>query len=111
MTQPINIAVLGATGAVGEAIFKILQERQFPVGEIFALASAESAGERISFKKKRITVQNAEDFDLGNYMGDEYKGHPCYGLVGIDPRGHASSDVGRENTERLITFLEEWLAG
>jgi len=64
MTQPINIAVLGATGAVGEAIFKILQERQFPVGEIYALASAESAGERIDFNKKSIIVQDAENFDF-----------------------------------------------
>jgi len=44
-----------------------------------------------------------------NYMGDEYRGHPCYGLVGIDPRAHASAAVGRENTEHLLAFLEKWL--
>jgi len=46
-----------------------------------------------------------------NWMGDEYKGHPCYGLVGIDPRGRASAEVGRVNTDALIDFLAEWLAG
>jgi len=44
-----------------------------------------------------------------NYMGDEYEGHPCYGLVGIDPRAHASAAVGRENTENLLAFFEKWL--
>jgi creatinine amidohydrolase len=45
-----------------------------------------------------------------NWMGEEHKRHPCYGLVGIDPRGHASVEVGRQNTEGLIRFLEQWLA-
>ena len=44
-----------------------------------------------------------------NYMGDDYKGHPCYGLVGIDPREHANSEVGRQNTASLIRFLDQWL--
>ncbi len=44
-----------------------------------------------------------------NWMGDEYRDHPCYGLVGIDPRAHASAEVGRENTDRLIEFLTKWL--
>ncbi|NLF40824.1 creatininase family protein [bacterium] len=44
-----------------------------------------------------------------NWMGSEWKGHPCYGLVGADPRGNASAALGRENTERLIAHLEQWL--
>lgn len=64
---------------------------------------------------QRLDVEPRNDIgkpdERVNWMGDEYEGHPCYGLVGIDPRGHASSDVGRQNTERLITFLEKWLAG
>ena len=44
-----------------------------------------------------------------NWMGDGYRGHPCYGLVGIDPRGHASAAVGAESTTLLIDFLVEWL--
>jgi len=44
-----------------------------------------------------------------NWMGEKYRGHPCYGLVGIDPRAHASAEVGVESTHRLIDFLERWL--
>lgn len=45
MSRGWNIAVLGATGAVGGALLGILAERQFPIGEIYALARNESAGE------------------------------------------------------------------
>jgi creatinine amidohydrolase len=44
-----------------------------------------------------------------NWMADEYKDHPCYGIVGIDPRAHASAEVGRENAQRLIEHLAKWL--
>lgn len=45
-----------------------------------------------------------------NWMGAEYAGHPCYGLVGIDPRGYATAAVGQTNTERLLAFLNDWLS-
>ena len=63
MSEGWNIAVLGATGAVGEALIETLAERQFPVGEIYALARNESAGEHLRFGGKTITVQDAADFD------------------------------------------------
>jgi creatinine amidohydrolase len=44
-----------------------------------------------------------------NWMGDAYEAHPCYGLVGIDPRGYASAQVGQDNTERLLAHLAAWL--
>jgi creatinine amidohydrolase len=44
-----------------------------------------------------------------NWMGDAYRGHPCYGLVGLDPRAYASAAVGQENTERLLAYLAAWL--
>ncbi len=47
MSEGWNIAILGATGAVGEALLETLAERQFPVGEIYALARHESAGEHL----------------------------------------------------------------
>ena len=47
--------------------------------------------------------------DRTNWMTDEYVYHPCYGIVGIDPRAYASAEVGRENTERLLEFLAKWL--
>lgn len=63
MSEGWNIAVLGATGAVGEALLDILAERQFPVGEIFALARSESAGESLRFEGKTVKVQDAAEFD------------------------------------------------
>jgi hypothetical protein len=42
-------------------------------------------------------------------MGEAYEGHPCYGLVGIDPRAYASAQVGQDNTESLLAHLAAWL--
>ncbi|QRG80441.1 aspartate-semialdehyde dehydrogenase [Citrobacter sp. R56] len=63
MSEGWNIAILGATGAVGEALLETLAERQFPVGEIYALARNESAGEHLRFNGKSIIVQDVADFD------------------------------------------------
>ncbi|EIV7688228.1 aspartate-semialdehyde dehydrogenase [Salmonella enterica] len=63
MSEGWNIAVLGATGAVGEALLETLAERQFPVGEIYVLARHESAGEHLRFGGKSVIVQDAADFD------------------------------------------------
>jgi aspartate-semialdehyde dehydrogenase len=63
MSEGWNIAVLGATGAVGEALLETLAERQFPVGEIYALARSESAGEYLRFGGKSLIVQDATEFD------------------------------------------------
>jgi aspartate-semialdehyde dehydrogenase len=63
MSEGWNIAVLGATGAVGEALLETLAERQFPVGEIFALARNESAGEHLRFGGKSVIVKDAAEFD------------------------------------------------
>ena len=60
-------------------------------------------------------LQQGPQDDIGgpeeviNWMKDEYKGHPCYGLVGVDPRVYATAEVGRANTEKLLDYLVEWL--
>jgi len=59
-----NIAVVGATGAVGEAMIGILAERKFPVNQLFPLASERSAGSTILFGKKSIMVQDLAEFDF-----------------------------------------------
>jgi aspartate-semialdehyde dehydrogenase len=64
MTQKFNIAVLGATGAVGEAVLEILAQRQFPVGKIYALASGKSAGNIVLFNNRPVTVEEADHFDF-----------------------------------------------
>jgi creatinine amidohydrolase len=57
-----------------------------------------------------ITQPGADTDDaIHNWMGPEFRGHPCYGLVGVDPRGHASAELGELNTTRLIAYLEQWL--
>lgn len=64
MTKRYNVAVVGATGAVGEAMLSILEERNFPVGEVYALASSRSAGKRLSFKDGSLMVQDLAEFDF-----------------------------------------------
>ena len=49
--------------------------------------------------------------EVVNWMTPEYQDHANYGLVGIDPRVHASAEVGREETERLLDFLAAWVGG
>ncbi|MBQ8833324.1 MAG: aspartate-semialdehyde dehydrogenase [Oscillospiraceae bacterium] len=56
-----TVAVLGATGAVGQEMIKILQERDFPVGKLIPLASARSAGKTLKFKGEDVTIQEACD--------------------------------------------------
>jgi len=57
MSRLYNVAVVGASGAVGEEIFRILEEQNFPVGNLLPLASARSAGSKIEFKGKEYTIQ------------------------------------------------------
>lgn len=64
MSKTYDIAVVGATGAVGETMLSILAERNFPVGNIYALASSRSAGNRVSFGDKQLVVQDLEKFDF-----------------------------------------------
>ena len=59
-----NVAIVGATGAVGEVLLELLESRNFPVNNLYLLASERSAGTTLSFKGKRITVQNLAEFDF-----------------------------------------------
>ncbi|HEY6940950.1 aspartate-semialdehyde dehydrogenase [Dokdonella sp.] len=66
MTQSTtyNVAIAGATGAVGETLLSILKERAFPVGELVPLASERSAGAKVSFGHREITVRDLADYDF-----------------------------------------------
>jgi aspartate-semialdehyde dehydrogenase len=64
MSQTVDVAVVGATGAVGEAMVEILEERKFPVGELYLLASERSAGKRIAFRGSQKAVQDVAGFDF-----------------------------------------------
>jgi len=62
--QTYDIAVVGATGAVGEVMLEILAERNFPVGKVYALASERSVGKKVKFGDTMLTIGNLADFDF-----------------------------------------------
>ncbi len=63
MSKTFNVAVVGATGAVGEVMLSILAERKFPVGQIHALASERSAGGTVTFGDQELIVRDLATFD------------------------------------------------
>jgi len=63
MSRQYKVAVVGATGAVGEVMLSILKERNFPVGELVALASERSAGGKVKFGNQDVVVQDLATFD------------------------------------------------
>lgn len=64
MSQSFDIAVVGATGTVGETIVQILEERNFPVADLHLLASSESAGSSVPFRGKNVRVREVDVFDF-----------------------------------------------
>ncbi len=64
MSKLFDVAVVGATGAVGEVMLSILEERNFPVGKVYALASSRSVGKRIAFKGGSLAVEDLAEFDF-----------------------------------------------
>ncbi|MEO1868022.1 MAG: aspartate-semialdehyde dehydrogenase, partial [Methylococcales bacterium] len=64
MAKKFNVAVVGATGAVGEAMLSILEQRGFPIGEIYPLASSRSAGKRIRFNGESVKIGDLAEFDF-----------------------------------------------
>jgi aspartate-semialdehyde dehydrogenase len=64
MTRPLRVAVVGATGLVGETMIRVLQERAFPVAELFALASNRSLGKSLEFRGQYSPVLELAGFDF-----------------------------------------------
>ena len=62
-SRSFHVAVVGATGAVGQTMLAILAERAFPVGKLSVLASARSAGNQIEYNGEKVTVQDLASFD------------------------------------------------
>lgn len=62
--KTFNVAIVGATGAVGEVLLELLETRNFPVNNLYLLASERSAGTTKSYKGKRLTVRNLAEFDF-----------------------------------------------
>ena len=66
MGKKFDVAVVGATGAVGEAMLSVLAERDFPVGKVYPLASSRSVGNTVEFNGRQVTVGDLAQFDFSN---------------------------------------------
>jgi len=100
MNRKFNVAVVGATGAVGETMLDILAERKFPVNQIYALASNRSAGKRVQFGSKKIVVQELEAFDFSNvHIGLFSAGASVSGIYA--PRAAQAGCIVVDNTSRF----------
>nr|WP_290622234.1 aspartate-semialdehyde dehydrogenase [Kangiella sp.] len=117
----MNVAIVGATGAVGVTIREILEERDFPVENLYLLASERSAGERVMFKGKSVRVENLADFDFskadiglfsaGGDISAEYAPKAAEaGCVVVDNTSHFRYDddiplvVAEVNPERIADY-------
>ncbi len=119
--KKFNVAVVGATGAVGEALINILEQRDFPVDTLFPLASERSAGSTVMFRNKPVMVQNLADFDFsqtpiglfsaGGSVSAEYAPKAAEaGCVVIDNTSHFRYDddiplvVPEVNPEKIAEY-------
>jgi aspartate-semialdehyde dehydrogenase len=64
MSEPVDVAIVGATGAVGEAMLAILAERSFSLRNLYPLASHRSVGRRVSYQDSELTVGDLAKFDF-----------------------------------------------
>ncbi|VVM61128.1 aspartate-semialdehyde dehydrogenase [Pseudomonas fluorescens] len=80
MTQTIDIAVIGATGTVGETLVQILEERNFPIGTLHLLASSESAGSSVPFRGKNVRVREVDEFDFSKVQLAFFAAGPAVSL-------------------------------
>lgn len=123
MSRKFDVAVVGATGAVGEAILEILASRDFPVGKLYPLASKRSQGTTVMFNNKPILVEALEDFDFskvqlalfsaGGSVSAQYAPRAAEaGCVVIDNTSHFRYDpaiplvIAEVNPEAIAEYRE-----
>lgn len=121
MSKQYSVAIVGATGAVGEAMLDVLEKRKFPVSELYLLASERSAGSTLSFNGKSIKVENLAEFDFskaqiglfsaGGSISEEYAPKAAAaGCVVIDNTSHFRYDddiplvVPEVNPEKIADY-------
>ena len=104
MSRTYDVAVVGATGAVGETMISILEERNFPVGTLYPLASSRSAGKSVMFNGSSVTVKDLAEFDFslaqiglfsaGGSISAEFAPKAgAAGCVVVDNTSHFRQDV------------------
>ena len=98
--EKVNVAIVGATGAVGEAMREILGERGFPLGEVHLLASERSMGKRLQVGGQSVAVQLLDDFDFENTQIALFS---AGGAVSADhaPRAAEAGAVVIDNTSKF----------
>jgi aspartate-semialdehyde dehydrogenase len=100
MPSTFDVAVVGATGLVGEAMIQILEERNFPVGRLFPLASPRSAGRTVKFRGETVPIEVLDGFDFERVQLALFS---AGGSVSADfaPRAAASGAVVIDNTSHF----------
>jgi aspartate-semialdehyde dehydrogenase len=123
MSRKFNVAILGATGAVGEVLIEMLAERDFPIENLYLLASERTAGERREFKGRMLKVENVAEFDFskaqiglfsagGNVSAEYAPKAAAAGCVVIDNTSHFRQDhdipliVPEVNPERIADYQQ-----
>lgn len=121
MSNEYDVAIVGATGAVGEVMLSILEEREFPVRNLYLLASSRSAGKSVQFRGKSVQVTDLAQFDFsqaqiglfsaGGSISAEYAPKAAAaGCVVIDNTSHFRRDdsipliVPEVNIEALASY-------
>jgi aspartate-semialdehyde dehydrogenase len=119
--KTVNVAIAGATGAVGEALIEILEQRNFPVDRLHLLASERSVGKRLQFRGKSVKVELLDDFDFsdvqiglfsagGNRSAEHAPRAAAAGCVVIDNTSHFRYEpdipliVPEVNAHRLVDY-------
>ncbi|MDT8409864.1 MAG: aspartate-semialdehyde dehydrogenase [Wenzhouxiangellaceae bacterium] len=99
-TKTYKVAVIGATGAVGEVLLALLAERNFPFSSVVALASPRSVGEMVDFGKRSLTVQALDGFD---FSGIDFAFFSAGGSVSAEhaPRAAAAGATVIDNTSHF----------
>lgn len=104
-SRTFNVAVVGATGAVGEAMLEILAQRKFPVDQLHVLASEASVGRTVAFRGRSLVVQSLADFDFtgvhlalfsagGQVSAEHAPRAAAAGCVVVDNTSHFRMDPG-----------------
>ena len=100
MSKTFDVAVVGATGAVGQTMLSILAERKFPVGKVYALASERSAGNTVEFGNRSLTVENLAEFDFSKVQIGLFSPGASVSDV-YAPKAAAAGCVVVDNTSRF----------
>jgi len=100
MSKKFDVAVVGATGAVGEVMLSILKERDFPIGKIYALASERSAGSTVQFGNRELVVEDLANFDFSKVQIGLFSPGASVSAV-YAPKAAAAGCVVIDNTSQF----------